>query len=263
MSVEQLTPAVTLDTPAPHVALVTIDRPNARNAVNGDVTRGLVRAIERTEAADDIWVVILTGAGDQAFCAGADLKEVSAGGLPHLITAAGGFAGFVYAHRTRPWIAAVNGAAVAGGCEIALTCDMIVAVEGARFGLPEVKRGLIAAAGGLFRLTRALPCQLAQELIATGEPIDAQRAYASGMVNRLCPPGQAVSAALELANVICQNAPLAVRESLTIARRAFDLQTQELRRLSDTAQDRIMQTADFKEGPLAFIEKRPPRWSGR
>jgi enoyl-CoA hydratase/carnithine racemase len=263
MSVESLTPAVTLQIAAPHVALVTIDRPSARNAVNADVTNGLVLAIERTEAANDIWVVVLTGAADQAFCAGADLKQVAAGRLPGLITPDGGFAGFVYAQRTRPWIAAVNGVAVAGGCEIALACDMIVAVKSARFGLPEVKRGLIAAAGGLFRLPRALPRQLAMELITTGGTIDAERASAFGVVNRVCGPGEAVNEALRLAATICENAPLAVRESLAVARRAFDLETQQLRELSDTAQERIMRTADFNEGPRAFIEKRPPHWQGR
>ncbi len=263
MTIERLSAAVTLQVPVPHVALITIDRPDARNAVNSDVTHGLTSAIEKTEAADEIWVVVLTGAADQAFCAGADLKQVAAGGLRQLITPDGGFAGFVYAQRTRPWIAAVNGAAVAGGCEIALACDMIVAVESARFGLPEVKRGLIAAAGGLFRLPRALPRQIAMELIATCGTIDARQALACGILNRVCPAGEAVNEALRLAATICENAPLAVRESLAIARRAFDLNAQELRTLSDAGQERIMQTADFKEGPLAFIEKRLPNWQGR
>jgi enoyl-CoA hydratase len=242
---------------------VTIDRQNARNAVNTDVTLGLAKAIERTEASVDIWVVILTGAGDKAFCAGADLKQVSAGGLGAMMTPEGGFAGFVYAPRTRPWIAAVNGVAVAGGFEIALACDMIVAVESAAFGLPEVKRGLVAAAGGLFRLPRALPRQLANELIATGGTIDAQRAHAFGIVNRVCAAGEAVTSATQLATSICENAPLAVRESLAVTRVALDLQTNQLRDLSNAAQDRIMQTADFQEGPQAFIQKRQPNWQGR
>jgi len=258
-----MSPAVTLQSIGQHISLVTIARPEARNAVNGDVTRGLVKAIRRTEADNNVWTVILTGTGDQAFCAGADLKQVAAGGLLELMTQDAGFAGFVYSKRSRPWIAAVNGAAVAGGCEIALACDMIVSVRTGRFGLPEVKRGLIAAAGGLFRLPRSLPQQLALELITTGGTIGAERLYALGVINRLCGTGEVVNEAVRLAQSICENAPLAVRESLAVARRAFDLQTQELRELSNTAQDRIMKTADFAEGPRAFIEKRAPNWQGR
>lgn len=255
--------AVTLSLASEHVALVTINRPQARNAVNQAVALGLEHAIQRCEASSDIWVVVLTGAGTQAFCAGADLKEVSAGRMHALLTANGGFGGFVHAKRTKPWIAAVDGPAVAGGFEIALACDLIVASTEASFGLPEVKRGLIAAAGGLYRLPRALPRQLASELIATGDTLSATRAYELGIVNRVVAKGSVVDAAMELAAAIARNAPVAVRESLGIVRQALDLTDAQLCAESYEAQDRIMKTEDFKEGPLAFIEKRAPRWVGR
>lgn len=258
------TNAVTLQRLGDHVALVTINRPEARNAVNGDVARGLDQAIATTDADPDTWVVVLTGSGADAFSAGADLKSVSAGRGHELRTERGGFAGFVHARRAKPWIAAVNGPALAGGCEIALACDLVVAVPTARFGLPEVKRGLIASAGGLYRLPRALPPAVAREMILTGDPIDASRAHALGLVNVLAPdlPGL-LPAALALAQRITANAPVAVRESLGVARQAFDLSDAELRAASEEAQARNMATEDFQEGPRAFIEKRAPRWQGR
>jgi enoyl-CoA hydratase len=257
-------PAVSIEKLPDHIALVTINRPEARNAVNGDVAQGLEAAILATDADDDVWVVVLTGAGPDAFCAGADLKAVSTGRGHELRTDRGGFAGFVHAPKKKPWIAAVNAAALAGGCEIALACDLIVAAPAARFGLPEVKRGLIASAGGLYRLPRALPPALAREMILTGEPIDAARAHALGMVNMLAPDAAGLlDAAKALAARITVNAPVAVRESLAVARQAFDQTDVELRRLSEEAQVRNMQSEDFKEGPRAFIEKRAPRWQGR
>lgn len=257
--------AVTVEKLPDHVALVTINRPEARNAVNGDVARGLEAAIAQTDADDDVWVVILTGAGPDAFCAGADLKAVSGGRGHELRTDRGGFAGFVHAPKAKPWIAAVQAAALAGGCEIALSCDLIVAAPGARFGLPEVKRGLIASAGGLYRLPRALPPAVAREMILTGEPIGADRAHALGMVNLLAPDAGAglMDAAKALAARITVNAPIAVRESLAVARLAFDLDDAALRQKSEEGQVRNMQSEDFKEGPRAFIEKRAPRWQGR
>jgi enoyl-CoA hydratase len=263
MQADHLSEAVIFSLVASHVALVTIDREPARNAVNAAVTQGIERAIRLTDSMADVWTVVLTGSGTRAFCAGADLKEVSAGGLRQLITNDGGFAGFVHAQRTKPWIAAVNGPAVAGGFEIALACDLIVAAEGTQFALPEVKRGLIAAAGGLYRLPRVIPKQLAMELIATGNMISAARLHSFGAVNRLTAPGAAVTGAIQLAEEICANAPMAVRESLAISREALDRSDDELRQLSDQAQERVMKTADFQEGPLAFIEKRSPRWQAR
>lgn len=255
--------AVLFEVAAPRVALVTINRPDARNAVNGAVARGLERAVERVEADGEIWAAVLTGAGPHAFCAGADLKEVAAGRVADLSTEKGGFAGFVRAPRTKPWIAAAQGHALAGGLELLLACDMAVAAETATFGLPEVKRSLVAAAGGVFRLPRALPRAVAFRMIATGEPISAADALRFGLVNEAVPAGAVREAALALAAAVCANAPVAVRESLSVARRAAELDDDALWELSGAASARIRRTEDFKEGPRAFVEKRPPRWTGR
>jgi enoyl-CoA hydratase len=255
--------AVTLDMPAPHVALVTLRRPESRNAVNAAVAVELESIVRSTEADPTVWAVVLTGGGGKAFSSGADLKEVAAGRLETLWTPGGGFAGFVRALRAKPWIAAVNGLALAGGFEIALACDMIVASDDAAFGLPEVTRGMIAAAGGLYRLPRALPRAIALELIATGERLTAQRAAALGLINRVVPKERTLPTALELAGTIAGNAPLAVRESLVIARQTLDLDDVTLGQVSAEAQARLMLSEDFREGPRAFVEKRPPRWVGR
>ncbi len=255
--------AVLIERLPEHLLLVTLNRPAARNAVNGDVATGLQAAIDASEADADIWAVILTGTGSEAFCAGADLKAVSTGQGHTLRTERSGFAGFVHAQRSKPWIAAVNGPALAGGCEIALACDLIVAVPQSRFGLPEVKRGLVASAGGLYRLPRALPRALALEMILTGEPISAERALQLGLINQLAEPALLLAAARTLAGRITVNAPVAVRESLGVARRALDLSDAELQALSAQAQGRVMASEDFQEGPRAFIEKRAPRWTGR
>ncbi|MCJ2187615.1 enoyl-CoA hydratase-related protein [Novosphingobium beihaiensis] len=246
-----------------HVALVTINRPEARNAVNGAVAEAIEGIVKSVEADGDIRAVVLTGSGGKVFSAGADLKEVSAGNLNKLIRPETGFAGFVFHERTKPWIAAVEGLALAGGCELALACDMIVASEGGAFGLPEVLRGLIASAGGLFRLPRALPRAIAIEMILTADRLPSERAAELGMVNHLAPAGEVVAAALAIAEKIASNAPVAVAESLKLAKLSADLEDGELQRLSQEAQDRIMLTEDFQEGPLAFIEKRAPVWKGR
>lgn len=256
-------PELLLSFPVDHVALVTLNRPEARNAVNPAAAEQLEAIVDLTEAREDIWVVVLTGAGGKAFCAGADLKEISKGNLPLLMRDRGGFAGFVNAARTKPWIAAVEGAAMAGGCEIALACDMIVASEISTFALPEVKRGLVAAAGGLYRLPRAIPRSVALEMILTGGAVSAATLTGFGLVNHIVPAGEASTRALELASAICANAPLAVRESLAIARHATAIDETGLQAESDAAQDRLAQTEDFREGPLAFVEKRAPHWTGR
>lgn len=257
-------PHVRCERAGDHLAVVTLTRPEARNAVSPEVAQGLEAAVDATEADADIWVVVLTGTGAEAFCAGADLKAVSAGRGAGLRTERGGFGGFVHRARSKPWIAAVNGAAFAGGCELALACDLIVAAPQARFALPEVKRGLIASAGGLYRLPRALPPVVAREMILTGDPIDAARAHALGMVNALAPTAEALlDTARALAARVTANAPIAVRESLVVARQAFDLDDAALARLSGECQERNMASEDFKEGPRAFIEKRAPRWQNR
>lgn len=254
--------AVSLQHVAPHIARVTLNRPQARNAVDGALALGLEQAVQLTETDPHIRCVILTGAGEQAFCAGADLNAIADGKANTLLTERGGFAGFVQQPRSKPWIAAVNGVALAGGTEIALACDLIVAAEHAAFGLPEVQRGLVAAAGGLYRLTRAIPRALAIELIITGQRLPAARAQQIGLVNRTVPGAELQGCALELATRICANAPLAVRESLTIARAAFDHDEQALQRMGAQAIQRLATSRDFSEGPRAFLEKRPPRWSG-
>lgn len=213
---------LTIETAAPHIALVTLRRPQARNAVNGAVARALDRAVKQIEADQDLWMAVLTGEGGTAFCAGADLKEVAAGRMDDLYTLDGQFAGFVKHPRGKLWIAAVEGFAMAGGCEIALACDMIVASEEAVFSLPEVTRGLVAAAGGIYRLARAIPRNIAMEMVATGNLLSGTRAAELGLVNRVVPKGAAVVEALSLAGKIAQNAPIAVRESISVARQAFD-----------------------------------------
>jgi enoyl-CoA hydratase len=258
-----VSPLVRIERLPGHIAVVTLARPEARNAINAEVAVGLEAAVDALEADSDTWVVVLTGAGPDVFCSGADLKEVAAGRGSTLRTERGGFAGFVYRERSKPWIAAVNGKALAGGTELVLACDLVVAAEHATFGLPEVLRGMIAAAGGLYRLPRAIPPNVALELILTSNQLDAQRAQSLGLVNRLVLASDLREAALELAGEIARNAPLAVRESLRVVRRAHELTEYELRALTRQALECVMASEDFKEGPRAFVEKRPPRWTGR
>ncbi|HZQ28630.1 MAG TPA: enoyl-CoA hydratase-related protein, partial [Acidimicrobiales bacterium] len=197
------------------------------------------------------------------FSAGADLKAIAAGEGDSLSTRTGGFAGITRKVRTKPLVAAVNGPALAGGCEIALACDLIVAARSATFGLPEVKRSLVAAAGGLFRLPRTLPPKVAMEIVLTGEAISATRAYEFGLVNEVVDDGAALDAAIALAERICANAPVAVWESRKIVLDAATADDDTLWQRSGAAFARVAQTEDFAEGPRAFIEKRPPAWKGR
>lgn len=244
-----------------NVAIITIDRPEARNAVNGEVAEGIEAAIDRMEADDSIWIGILTHTGP-VFCAGADLKAINSGEAARLNTRGGGFGGIVSKQRTKPIIAACNGPAYAGGCEIVLACDLLVASTEAKFGVPEVKRNLVAAAGALFRLPEALPKNVAMELLLTGDPIDADRAYSLGFVNRLAEPGAAVEVALDLAAQISENAPLAVRKSREVALQRFS-GDDEAFAASEKAIAEVMASEDTKEGLAAFIEKRKPNWQGR
>lgn len=246
-----------------HIAVVTLNRPEVRNAINGALAVAFDGVVKATEADDRVRVVILASSNDRVFCAGADLSEIAKGRAATLSTPDGGFAGFADARRTKPWIAAVQGMALAGGCELALACDMIVASDNAKFGLPEVKRGLFAGAGGVHRLPRAIPRNVALELIATGDPMDAERAYALGLVNRIAPLAEVPATAIALALAIAVNAPISVRESLAVARLSAERSDAELRTLSFAASDRVFTSEDAKEGPLAFLEKRPPRWRGR
>jgi enoyl-CoA hydratase len=248
------------------VAIITLNRPDARNAVNGDVAAGVETAIDRAEDDDSVWVAILTAnIGEQerpVFCAGADLKAINSGNAASLNTKRGGFGGFVYRDRRKPVIAAVDGLATAGGCELVLAADLVVATTRSAFGLAEVKRNLIAGAGGLFRLPRAIGQAAAMEAILTGEPIPAQRAYELGLVSRLTEPGHALEEALALADRVTACAPLAVWESRAIVRAAATSDDDALIRMTNDAFGRIMSSDDTKEGLAAFIEKRAPNWSG-
>jgi enoyl-CoA hydratase len=244
------------------VALITIDRPEARNAVNGTVASGLQESVQRLEADAELWVGVIAARGP-VFSAGADLKEIAAGRADTLATDPGGFAGITRLARRKPLIAAVDAPALAGGCEIVLSCDLVVASTAASFGIPEVKRALVAGAGGLFRLPRALPPAVAMALALTGDPIEATRAHALGMVNELCEPGHALEQALDLARRICANAPRAVQASRELVLRGLLAEDAEAWAMTDAAMVQVMQGEDFEEGPRAFIEKRAPVWTGR
>jgi len=249
-----------------NVAVITINRPEARNAVNTAVAQGIESAIDRMEADDEVWVGILTGSRTEKgwiFCAGADLKQVSTDPRG-MGTKRGGFAGIVQRERQKPIIAAVDGPALAGGTEIALACDLLVASRKAVFGIPEVKRNLVAAAGGLFRLPRKLPRNVAMELALTGRlDFPAERAHHFGWVNVLCEEGEALAAAKKLAAQICENAPIAVRVSRRIMLAATDQPDEVGWQLSGEGAIEVAGTEDLKEGLAAFLEKRAPRWKGR
>lgn len=249
------------------IALITLNRPEARNAVNGDVAAGLESAIDQMEQDPDVWVGILLanteGQQRPVFCAGADLKAINSGAAGSLNTKRGGFAGFVYRDRVKPVIAVVDGLATAGGCEIVLAADMVVATTRSAFGLAEATRNLIAGAGGLFRLPRAIGRATAMEVILTGQPLSALRAYELGLLNRLVEPGQEVESALELAGHVCASAPLAVWASRKIVLAAAYESDQTLIEMTNQEFAKILGSEDTKEGLTAFIEKRPPNWSGR
>jgi crotonobetainyl-CoA hydratase len=252
-----------------HVLVATINRPEVRNAVNLAVTTGLGDALNQAEHDHDIWAVVVTGAGDRSFCAGADLKAV-ARGENLLITegprAAWGFAGYVSHHISKPTIAAVNGFALGGGTEITLASDLAVAADTASFGLPEVTRGIYAGAGGVFRLPQQLPKKIAMELILTGEPITAHRALELGLINRVVPAPDVLDAALELADRVCTNAPLAVQASKRIANGIVDghvAADDAFWAASTNEGQHLMATRDAIEGPRAFADKRQPIWEAR
>ncbi len=250
-----------------HVLILTINRPEARNAIDGDVWRLLGDALVAAHDDPDVRCIVLTGAGDLAFSAGLDLKALATGTLsitPEM--AKHGFAGFVRHFTSKPTIAAVNGKALGGGTELALACDLIVATESAAFGLPEVKRGLIAAGGGVFRLTEVIPRKIALEMMMTGEPMAAADAARWGMVNRVVPDGQALAGALDLAAAIARNAPLAVQASKRLAYRIIDGEPAgeaAMWAANDTEVVALFSSADAAEGPRAFAEKRDPVWTGK
>jgi enoyl-CoA hydratase len=242
------------------VIVITINRPAARNAVNAEVARGVATALDALDTRDDLTVGVITGGGG-TFCAGMDLKAFVTGESPSI--PGRGFAGLTEAPPVKPLIAAVEGYALAGGCEIALACDLVVAADTAKFGIPEVKRGLVAAAGGLLRLPRRIPYQVAMELALTGAFLDARRAYDLGLVNRLTEPGDALAAARELAAAIAANGPLAVRATKHIVSHADEWPVAEFWDRQQAVVAPVFTSADAREGAVAFAEKRPPRWTGR
>lgn len=243
------------------VAIITLNRPEARNAVSEELAVALEEAVDKVETDENIWLAVLAANGP-VFSAGADLKAV-ASGRANLATKRGGFGGFVTLERTKPIIAAVDGLAVAGGCELVLACDMVVASTNAGFGLPEVKRSLVATAGGTARLPKKLPPNIAMEIALTGDNISAERAHGFGLVNVLCAPGEVIAKALELAARVNTNAPLAVRATREAILAGAQVDTDEGIRLAIEAFRPVARSEDVKEGPLAFVEKRPPVWKAR
>jgi enoyl-CoA hydratase len=241
------------------VLIITINRPAQRNAVNADVANGIAGALDELDAADELSVGIVTGAGG-FFCAGMDLKAFVTGERPWV--PGRGFAGITQRSADKPLIAAVDGFAVAGGLEIALACDLIVAARGAKLGIPEAKRSLVAAGGGLLRLPRMLPRNIAYEMALTGDPITAERGYEFGLVNRLAEPGEALETALTLASAIVGNGPLALKASKRILRESADWPDSEFFALQETISGPVFDSEDAAEGATAFAEKRPPVWRG-
>ena len=243
-----------------NVLLITLNRPDARNAVNLALAEGIAAALDELDGEDELSVGVLTGAG-KGFCAGMDLKAFVSGERPW----AGdrGFAGIVRRGPTKPLIAAVEGFAVAGGLEVALACDLIVAARGAKLGIPEVKRSLVAAGGALLRLPRRIPYHLAMELALTGDPILAERAAELGLVNRLAEPGTAVEVALELAGEIAVNAPLALIASKRILEQQWDWSRERMWDAQNAISEPVFSSEDAREGSTAFAEKRPPVWRGK
>jgi len=241
------------------IAVITINRPEARNAVNGEVARGIAAAVDEFDGASDVRVLIITGAGG-TFSAGMDLKGFLAGDAPAV--AGRGFAGVAERPPVKPVIAAVEGYALAGGFELALSCDLIVASETAKFGLPEVRRGLVAGAGGLLRLPRRVPYHLAMEIALTGEHFTADRLHAAGLVSRLTGAGQAVAGARELAARIAQGAPLALAATKRVIVESADWDSGEAFARQGEVIRPVFTSADAIEGATAFAQKRAPVWRG-
>jgi len=241
------------------IAVITINRPEARNAVNGEVARGIAAAVDEFDGRGDVRVIILTGAGG-TFSAGMDLKGFLTGDSP--VVEGRGFAGITERPPVKPVIAAVEGYALAGGFEIALSCDLIVASETAKFGLPEVRRGLAAAAGGLLRLPHRVPYHLAMEIVLTGEHFPADRLHQAGLVSSVAAPGQSLAAARELAARVALGAPLALAASKRVIVESADWPSGEAFARQGEALGPVFTSADAREGAIAFAEKRPPAWRG-
>ncbi len=244
---------------AERVLIITINRPEQRNAVNAAVATGIGQALDELDRDPELSAGIVTGAGGY-FCAGMDLKAFVAGERPWV--EGRGFAGIAQRSAEKPLIAAIEGFAVAGGLEIALACDLIVAAAGAKLGIPEVKRSLVAAGGGLLRLPRMLPRNIANELALTGDPISAQRGYELGLVNRLAEPGEALTQARELAAAVAANGPLALKASKRILRESSDWPDAEFFERQEAISGPVFGSEDAREGATAFAERRAPVWRG-
>ena len=238
------------------VRVITLNRPKAKNSVNGALCTDLLAAIKDLDTDEGLTAGILTGA-DGGFSAGMDLKAFVTEGPPK------GFDHFLQNGSQKPLIAAVEGFALAGGLEIALTCDLIVAAKGVRFGIPEVNKGLLAAGGGLLRLPDRVPYAVAMEMALTSDPISAETAHSWGLVSRLAETGQAVEVALELANRIAENAPLAVAASKAVIRGTRGLAAEEAWAFQNPHTHKVFTSEDAQEGPTAFAQKRAPNWKGR
>jgi enoyl-CoA hydratase/carnithine racemase len=245
-----------------HIALLTLNRPEARNAISPEVSQAMAGLLDAIEADDDLRAVVLTGNGD-VFSAGADLKVVAEGRGLEIARGKGGFAGIVNRDFPKPIIAAVNGPALAGGFEIVLSCDIVVAADTARFGIPEVKRGLMAAAGGLIRLPKRVPLAIALELAMTGDPVDAQRALALGLVNRVVAGAQVLDEAFAIAERIGENSPIAVRLSRQLVREAAEMPEIDGWQRTNELAVQVFASGDAVEGATAFAEKRAPRWQSK
>lgn len=244
------------------VLIITINRSERRNAINPETSAALEETINEAEENPDVRVIILTGAGDRSFCSGEDLAEFDESGECQTIMAHG-FGGMTSRVSPKPIICAANGTAVAGGLEIALACDLIVAAEHARFGLSEVKVGLLATTGGLIRLSRDIPRKIAMEMCLTGTLISAERAREIGLINYVVPADQVLEKAIELGQTIAANAPISLRLTKEIFHVAPQVSLEDAQRFCDRCWDYIEKTEDAKEGPQAFLEKRKPQWSGK
>ncbi|MEU4833707.1 crotonase/enoyl-CoA hydratase family protein [Streptosporangium sp. NPDC023615] len=241
------------------VAVITINRPKARNAINGAVARGVAAALDELEERKDVSAYVLTGAGG-TFSSGMDLKGFLTGDFP--VMEGRGFGGFVEAPPKKPLIAAVEGYALAGGCELALACDIIIASEEAKFGLPEPKRGLVAGAGGVMRLPRRIPYHVAMEIALTGDHFSAARLYELGLVNHVTPAGEALAGAVELAKRIAANAPLALAATKRVIVESADWSREEMFAKQSEIINPVFGSKDAMEGAAAFAEKRAPQWRG-
>jgi len=242
------------------VMTITLNRPKAKNAANRALAEGVAAAMDELDGNDDIRVAVITGAGG-TFCSGMDLKAFVTGEVPSI--EGRGFAGITEKHPRKPLIAAVEGYALAGGLELAISCDLIIAADNAQFGIPEVKRGLAAGAGGLIKLPRQIPSRLAMELALTGDFVSAQRAYEMGLINQIVDAGSALSAAQEMAAKISGNGPLAVAISKQVIAESADWNAQEMWDKQQQLVSPIFTSEDAIEGATAFAERRAPNWKGR